>query len=108
MLMEADEKTLDDVRVLDTYGWAVLVEKGRRALKNVDDFPLLVYTTDEASERASLVTDVNLYLSQSLTQFISGEINIDTGWDNYVRTLEQMRASRLLAIDQAVYDRMYK
>jgi putative aldouronate transport system substrate-binding protein len=108
MLIDANEKLLDDERVLTDYGWAVLIEKGRRLYERADNFPILVYTAEESRERATLVTDLNLYLSQALTQFISGEIDIDAGWNNYLRTLEQVKAARLVAIDQAAYDRMYK
>jgi putative aldouronate transport system substrate-binding protein len=108
MLINADEKILNDERVLNDYGWAVPLEIRRRECESLDVFPLLVFTAEESTERSTLTTDVNLFLSQSLTQFISGEIDIDSGWDNYLRTLDQMKASRLIAIDQTAYDRMYK
>jgi putative aldouronate transport system substrate-binding protein len=106
METEADDKLLSDERVLNAHGWSVRVEARRRECQSVDNFPLLSYTSEEAVERTSLVTDLDLYLKQSLTQFISGEVDIDSGWNDYLRTLDQMKASRLIAIDQAAYDRL--
>ena len=107
-LIQADDNILNDERVLIQFGWAALMEKGRRQCQIIDGFPPLVYTPREAAERATLVTDLQSYLSQSRVRFISGEDNIDSEWNNYLRTLEQMELRRLLAIEQAAYDRQYK
>jgi putative aldouronate transport system substrate-binding protein len=38
-------------------------------------------------------------------QFITGELDIDKDWDNYIRTLDSLNIRRLQAIDQTALDR---
>ena len=89
-------------------GWYALVEQGiREAEVKVESLASLVYTKEEASERASIATDITSYVEQMTTQFITGEANIDETWDSYVATLKQMLIDRWVEIDQTAYDRMY-
>lgn len=88
-------------------GWFALVEQGiREAEVKVESLASLVYTKNESSERASLVTDITSYVKQMTTQFISGEADIDETWDSYVATLDQMQLDRWVEIDQMAYDRV--
>ena len=84
------------------------MEKGRRAVKCCDDFPLLVYTADETAERASLLADIQTYIKTVKAQFIIGETDIDSNWDTFINTLNGMRLQRLLEIEQQAYDRYAK
>lgn len=103
----SDENIFDQDDALLRYGWAVLVERGRRAEGMVEAgvFPQLVYTNDEAAARSTLLTDVANYIATARAQFIIGEMDIETQWDAYVSRLNQMRLEELLAIEQAAYDR---
>lgn len=105
-LVDSTEEILNSQEVLDKYGWAVLIERLRRNLTEVDEFPTLVYTTEEVERGSSLRTDVKIYLEQTLAQFITGEVNVEEGWENYLKTLDQMGVQELLEIEQAAYDRM--
>lgn len=105
LITEMDEKELEDQELLDTYGWQVLVEKGRRQLKSVDAFPVLSYTPEEVAERATLNTDVTIYIEQAIGQFITGELDVDADWDTYLTNLKNAGSERLIAIEQAAYDR---
>lgn len=42
------------------------------------------------------------------TRFITGELDIDSEWESHVETVKNMGLDRMLEIDQAAYDRMYK
>lgn len=72
------------------------------------DVPDLAYTAEEGSERSTLITDINNYHKIAYTQFINGELDIDADFDAYVAELEKIGLDRLLEIEQAAYDRMYK
>ena len=63
------------------------------------------YTKSEAKERSTLVTDITSYVEQMVTQFITGEADIDATWDTYVNTLKQMEIDRWVELDQTAYDR---
>ncbi len=101
--------TEDDLQVLlPDYGWLVLVEEGHRRVDQViETFPVLVYTPEEAERRATIFTDIDSYLGTMRTQFITGEADIETQWDEHVATVKSMGLDELLSIEQAAYDRMY-
>ena len=102
----SDDVLYNDEEFAKRCGWFCLVEQGiREADRTITSLADLNYTADEASERSVLVTDITSYVEQMVTQFITGEADIDATWDTYVATLEQMGLSDWLAIDQAAYDR---
>lgn len=95
--------------LLPMYGWGILVM--RDCLSNdeiikVPEFPVLQYTEAENKERASLYTDISLYIDTMQAAFITGAIDIDAGWDEFIQTLNTMQLPRLLEIEQEAYDRL--
>ena len=98
--MQSDE-------ILNEYGWAALVALAVReeGIQQVDCFPKLSYTAEEASERATLRADLENYLRQAKAQFMTGEIDVEEGWDSFVNTVNGMGLERLIEIEQAAYDR---
>ena len=102
----SDEVLYEDEEFAKRCGWFCLVEQGiREADRKIESIAELSYTKDEAKERSTLVTDITSYVEQMVTQFITGEADIDATWDTYVNTLKQMELDRWVAIDQAAYDR---
>ena len=71
-------------------------------------YPVMVYSSDVSADRTSLWTDISRYCKTMSAQFIIGEVDIETGWTEFIATLEQMGLSKLLKIEQDTYDRMYK
>jgi putative aldouronate transport system substrate-binding protein len=103
----SDEVLYNDEEFAKRTGWFNLVEQGiREADRKITSLADMNYTTEEASERAILVTDISSYVEQMITQFITGEADIDATWETYVNTLEQMDLDRWVEIDQAAYDRV--
>lgn len=103
--VETDQLLSDEV-------WAVCTVNALRELAFRDEtvevhlqFPGLIYTDEEATERSSLYSDINNYINTSKAQFITGEMDIDASWDAYIEKLNQMGLERILEIDQAAYDR---
>ena len=68
-------------------------------------YPSVKYTAEELGERSTLYTDVYNYLVTAKVQFITGETDIDAGWDAYLAELDKIGLERLLEIAQAAYDR---
>ena len=102
----SDDVLYNDEEFAQRCGWFCLVEQGiREADRKIESLAELTYTKDEAKERATLVTDITSYVEQMITQFITGEADIDATWDAYVGTLKTMQLDRWVAIDQAAYDR---
>ena len=106
-LFTAPVEDVQKDEIMTEYGWAALVALAAReeGVVQVDCFPKLSYTAEEANERATLKTDLQTYLKQAKAQFITGEVDVDGGWDNFVNTVNGMGLERLLQIEQAAYDR---
>lgn len=64
-------------------------------------------TSEENVEFASHNTDINTYVQEASSQFISGVLDIDGGadWDNYMKTIEDMGYKRCVELQQAALDR---
>ena len=71
-----------------------------------EQYPLVFYSDDEATEMGTLVTDIRNYLTTMQAKFITGESDIDASWDEYLAQLDQMGLARLMEIEQAAYDRI--
>lgn len=75
-------------------------------VKIINSYPNVFFTTEEATERATLKVDIENYLKTAYAQFISGEMDIDADWDTYLNELDKIGLSRLLELEQAAYDRL--
>lgn len=92
-----------------TYTSAASLEKAmRQADRLVIPFPQLLYSADEAKERSMLKTDIDTYVNMMTASFIMGEADIESTWDSYVAEIERMGLDKLVAIEQAAYDRFMK
>ncbi len=67
--------------------------------------PTLSLTQEESVERAAIMTDIETYAKENSTQFITGVLDIETGWDEYISTIQGMNLARAIEITQAAYDR---
>lgn len=63
--------------------------------------------TDEVREMVDK-PDLNTYRGEIVIKFITGELDIDENWDDYLATCEELGASELLAGYQLHYDMLYK
>ena len=66
----------------------------------------LIYTTEELDEKADLDNAINSYVANKKYEFITGVVDIDKGWDAYIKELKGMNVDRLVEINNAAYDRM--
>ncbi len=81
------------------------VKKNQLPYVKKDMYPANVrYTADEA-ERASLIyTDLQTYVEQMTTKFVTGEESIDN-FDKFVQELNNRKLAEYMAIRQSAYDR---
>lgn len=89
----------------DPFEQFLSVEREKIKAFGADPFPALTWTEEELADKSTLVADINPYILQFEAQVISGEIDLDSGWDAFLQTLNNMGLERLQAIDQAAYDR---
>lgn len=67
--------------------------------------PPTAFTTDESRIIVDVTTNMNVYIDQTIAEFITGAKDIDTEWDSYLQTLENYGLSEYVAMNQAAYDR---
>lgn len=65
---------------------------------------LVVLSEDDQDNYADLWTDLEKYISQMHGKFITGQEDLETGWDNYLSRLNQMGLEEVLEIYQNAYD----
>jgi putative aldouronate transport system substrate-binding protein len=70
--------------------------------------PPLYFNQEQAQESGQLEASLSKYVNEMLARFVSGEDDIETGWDTYLQTLDQIGLPRFLEIQQAAYDAKYK
>ncbi|MBQ3080416.1 MAG: extracellular solute-binding protein [Clostridia bacterium] len=95
--------------LLPANGWLVQLTRygiNREGVEIIDAFPSLIYEEDEAEERTQLYNDINSYLKNMQTQFITGEADIEGDWDAFIETLNSMGLEKLLEIEQNAYTRL--
>lgn len=63
------------------------------------------YTSEEASEFAKLNAEITTYMEENSVKFITGVLDIDTDWDNYVQQLKDLGVEQAIAIKQAALER---
>lgn len=63
------------------------------------------YTSEESTERAKIVAEVSTYMKENSVKFITGVLDIDAEWDNYVNQLKELGIDRAVEITQAALDR---
>lgn len=77
------------------------------ACDNSEVFPssFLKFTADEQSVITNKFTEVQSYVTEMKSKFITGVQDIDTSWDSYVQGLEDRGLSDVIEVYQAAYDR---
>lgn len=66
--------------------------------------PQLYYEANAAKEMNTIATDLNAYTDEMFALFVTGEADIESGWEEFVATVEAMGAPRLAEIAQNAYD----
>lgn len=67
-------------------------------------YPQNYFSVEDQVRISSLTADMNPYVTQSMAQFITGDLDIEQEWDNYVNTLKRMGVDELIELYQKGYD----
>ena len=68
-------------------------------------WPSVTLTADETSESASMLGELNTYVSEYTLKAIAGEVDVEETWDDYIKTLESLGSGQVLKIYQDALDR---
>ncbi len=66
---------------------------------------LLTLTEDETDTYNDAWADISTYMTQMTAKFITGEVDVEAEWDNYIATLDQLGLQDVYDVYQAAYDR---
>ena len=69
------------------------------------DLNTLVLSEDESDTYNDAWTDINAYITETTAKFITGDADIETGWEGYINDLEKMGLQDVIDVYQAAYDR---
>ena len=69
---------------------------------------VILYDEEASVEAVELRGEIYGYVLDMRMKFITGEVDIDAEWDDYIRQLEQLGLERYLSLTQEAYDRIYK
>ena len=65
----------------------------------------LHYTVEESSTCTKIIMEVTEFIEQSKAEFITGQRNLDTGWESYLNELDSLGLNTWMEIAQTAYDR---
>jgi putative aldouronate transport system substrate-binding protein len=71
---------------------------------NQSILPAMYLSIEETNEIGLLQTPINAYIDQSFARFVTGDLDINEDWDEYVKNLEKMNIRRLVEIYQKNLD----
>ena len=66
--------------------------------------PSLTYTTEENTEYANIIADVDKFVAENTAQYISGIKSLDS-YDKFIADMKSLKIERAIEIVQAAYDR---
>ncbi len=69
--------------------------------------PPLVFTSEQSQRLGELNTAITTQVDQSYAAFVTGQADIESGWDSYLTELENLGLQDYLDIYQAAYDAKY-
>jgi putative aldouronate transport system substrate-binding protein len=71
-------------------------------------FTAVFLPADQINEISQLKTNIKDYVNQSMVQFITGSMNIDKDWDNYVNKLKDLQIDKYIKIYDDAYETKMK
>ncbi len=72
------------------------------------ELPALRMDSIDTDELSMLQVQLKNYIEESRSRFIIGDLSLDTDWDTYLSTLNDLGLNRYLELKQKAYDATYK
>ncbi|TDF97490.1 ABC transporter substrate-binding protein [Paenibacillus piri] len=70
--------------------------------------PPLFFTNEQSEELANIEKAISDYRAEFFAKSVTGAVDIDKEWDNYLNTLDKMNLKRYIEIHQQAYDEWSK
>ena len=79
-------------------------QRDKLASYGAEPRPAMFYSEEDSQTISTLKTDLDSYVDQYSAQVITGEQDLESTWDSYVSTMEQMGASKLESLYVNAYN----
>ncbi|OAK73814.1 ABC transporter substrate-binding protein [Lederbergia galactosidilytica] len=112
-LIRTDEFRLSEMTTDEQPLEALLYEetKGKYEPYKLDEdmvVPPLYFNEEQSAELAEIEATIQNFVDESNARFISGDDDIEKGWESFLQNLEAMNLDRYIEIYQEAYDAKYK
>lgn len=97
-----ERKAMDDLNVYLIR----LVEQNYEPYWPDEIYPSVYFDKETLEQLNVLQSGIEAYVDQMKARFITGDASIDTDWDRYLATLENMGLSEMMEIYQSGYESM--
>ena len=68
--------------------------------------PPISMTSDEGTNYSAIMGDITTYVQECTVKFITGAMDVDKEWDNYVSQIQSMGIEQATEYQQAALDKM--
>lgn len=68
-------------------------------------FPNVLPTSEESDEMAGILADLDTYMEETILRMVLGQQELESGWEEYISTMQGLGVDRLVEIKQEQYDR---
>lgn len=66
----------------------------------------VIYTDQELNEINEIMTTIHTYVDETRVRFVTGSLDLDKDWEDYIKTLNDMGLERYIEVVQTAYTRM--
>ena len=102
--LAAQELTYNDAQKAAVPTWVGAYDSSDETVPNSN---WLSYLSEESARQAELQSDLDTYQEEFRLKAITGQLDIEAEWDNYVATCKSMGYEELQEINQAALDRYF-
>lgn len=81
-----------------------LYEESQRIIEHGKTYPVLRVAEADSAELATIKADIDSYIVQYIAQVATGELDLESSWEEYLTTLNNMGAERMQEIYAAAYE----
>ena len=99
----AEDVTPLNGRQVVMYNASKRYEQYRQPIESV--LPALYQSAEEVEEMSLLKTTVMDYCLESVVRFVTGDLDVEKDWDNYISQLNNIGLERYIELLQIAYDR---
>lgn len=86
----------------------VAIYRDPKQVTYANQTPVFAFAKSEFETVNSITDQLNTYLAEAAVNFITGRVDVEKGWNEYVAKANELGAPKLVAVYQAAYDRFLK